>query len=49
MRAVLTTTPERWLRLVELLPEEVLERPPVSDKWSATDCLRHMLASERNT
>lgn len=48
IRAVLTTTPERWLRLVETLPEELLERAPEPGEWSAADCLRHMLAGERN-
>jgi hypothetical protein len=48
IHAVLATTGERWQRLVETVPEGLLERAPAPGEWSAADCLRHVLAGERN-
>lgn len=48
VQAVLSTTPERWLRLVDTLPIDLLTRPPVAGEWSALDCLRHLLDAERS-
>jgi DinB superfamily len=45
--AVLSTTPERWQRLVSTLPPALLTRPPVAGEWSALDCLQHLLDAER--
>ena len=45
--AVLATTPERWLRLTEDLPADVLTRPPAEGEWSARACLQHLLVAER--
>ncbi|HLG75633.1 MAG TPA: DinB family protein [Ktedonobacteraceae bacterium] len=45
--AILSTTPERWQRLVGTLPYEVLDRPPAEGEWSALNCLRHLLVAER--
>src|SRR5262245_39309199 len=47
-RRVVSTTAARWQRLVESLPEELLERRPAPGEWSAADCLRHLLDIERN-
>jgi hypothetical protein len=47
MRALIATTPERWLNLVQALPEEHLTRPAAPGEWSPLDCLRHMIDSER--
>ena len=47
VQAVLSTTPERWQRLVSTLPIDLLTRPPVAGEWSALNCLRHLLDSER--
>ena len=47
VQAVLTTTPERWQRLVSTLPIDLLTRPPVVGEWSALNCLQHLLDAER--
>ncbi|MGH2479797.1 MAG: DinB family protein [Ktedonobacteraceae bacterium] len=47
IHAVLSTTPERWQRLVSTLPSDLLTRPPVAGEWSALDCLQHVLDAER--
>ena len=47
VQAVLSTTPERWQRLVSTLPVELLARPPVAGEWSALNCLQHLLDAER--
>ncbi len=46
-QAVLSTTPERWQRLVNTLPIDLLTRPPVAGEWSALNCLQHLLDAER--
>ena len=46
-RAVLTTTPERWLNLTGTLPKELLHRPPAAGQWSAVACLQHLVDAER--
>jgi uncharacterized damage-inducible protein DinB len=47
VQAVLSTTPERWLRLVSTLPTHLLTRPPAAGEWSALHCLQHLLDAER--
>ena len=47
VQAVLSTTPERWQRLVSTLPIDLLTRPPVAGEWSALHCLQHLLDAER--
>lgn len=47
VRAVLSTTPERWQRLVSTLPADLLFRPPATGEWSALNCLQHLLEAER--
>jgi hypothetical protein len=47
VKAVLSTTPERWQRLVSALPIDLLERPPAAGEWSALNCLQHLLDAER--
>lgn len=46
-RRLLSITPERWRSLVEITPEELLQRPPAPGEWSAADCLKHLLLTER--
>ena len=46
VQAVLSTTPERWQRLVGTLPIDLLTRPPVAGEWSALNCLQHLLDAE---
>jgi hypothetical protein len=45
-RMVLSTTPARWLELVDQLPTDLLERPAAPGEWSARDCLSHLLDTE---
>ncbi len=47
VQAVLSTTPERWQRLVSTLPIDLLTRPPAAGEWSALNCLQHLLDAER--
>lgn len=47
VNAVLSTTPARWLALTQVLPRDLLERPPAVGEWSAVDCLRHLIDTER--
>lgn len=47
VQAVLSTTPERWQRLVQTLPIDLLTRPPAAGEWSALRCLQHLLDAER--
>jgi uncharacterized damage-inducible protein DinB len=47
VQAVLSTTPERWQRLVSTLPVDLLKRPSATDEWSALNCLQHLLDVER--
>lgn len=47
VQAVLSTTPERWQRLVSALPADLLQRPPAAGEWSALNCLQHLVDAER--
>lgn len=47
VQAVLSTTPERWQRLIGTLPVDLLTRPPATGEWSALRCLQHLLDAER--
>lgn len=47
VRAVLATTPDRWRTLTNTLPLDLLERAPKTSEWSALDCLRHLVDTER--
>ncbi len=47
VQAVLTTTPERWQRLVSAFPGDLLTRPAAEGEWSARNCLQHLLVTER--
>lgn len=47
VQAILSTTPERWQRLVGTLSIDILTRPPVAGEWSALRCLQHLLDAER--
>ena len=46
VQAVLSTTPERWQRLVSTLPMDLLTRPAAPGEWSALNCLQHLLDAE---
>ena len=45
---VLETTPQRWISLAEKLTPEQFQRKPAPKEWSAYDCLRHIVDTERS-
>ena len=45
--SVLSTTPERWNALEHTVQIDLLSRSPAPGEWSALDCLRHLVATER--
>jgi len=45
---VLETTPQRWIQLAERLTPELIQRKPAPNEWSAHDCLRHIVDTERS-
>jgi hypothetical protein len=45
---VLETTPQRWIQLAERLPPGLFQRKPAPKEWSAYDCLRHIVDTERS-
>ena len=45
---VLETTPQRWVHLAENLSHELFQRKPAPMEWSAYDCLRHIVDTERS-
>ena len=48
IRAILATTPARWLDLAGTLAEsELTARPPQPGSWSAIECLQHLIEAER--
>ena len=46
VRAILTITPEKWARLCQALPSDLLRRPAAPGQWSALECLHHLTAAE---
>ena len=47
IRAVLSTTPARWQALAENLPAGLTGRKPAPGEWSASECLTHLMDTER--
>jgi uncharacterized damage-inducible protein DinB len=46
VRSILITTPDRWSRLCQALPEELIRKPAASGQWSALECLHHLTSTE---
>ena len=44
---VLESTPQRWIQMASTLPPELFHRRPAPKEWSAHDCLRHIVDTER--
>ncbi len=44
---ILRSTPRRWIQLAEAVPEALFARPAAPGEWSAGDCLRHIVDTER--
>jgi hypothetical protein len=47
VQAILSTTPERWQKLVSTLPIDLLTHPAAAGEWSALNCLQHLVVTER--
>lgn len=47
-KSILRMTPTVWDQLVQNVPQDLLARVPAPGEWSAVDCIRHMLANERD-
>jgi hypothetical protein len=45
--SMLSATPPRWLDLAAALPADLLWLRPAPAEWSAAECLRHQIDSER--
>jgi len=45
--SILSTTPSRWRTLTATVRADLLARRPAPGEWSAVDCLRHLVATER--
>jgi len=45
--AILATTPERWMRLAQTVPDKLFRRPATEGQWSALECLHHLVAVEK--
>ncbi len=48
VQSVLVTTAGRWLNLTDKIADDLLLRAPAPGEWSACDCLRHLLDTERD-
>lgn len=46
--SVLDSTIARWDSLVEKVPDDLLSRRPATTEWSATECLQHLVDTERH-
>jgi hypothetical protein len=47
MRALIGTTPQRWIGMAQALPVELLLRPAAKGEWSAVECLQHLVDTEK--
>jgi hypothetical protein len=47
-RTILVTTGPRWRTLADSVDAALLSRAPATGEWSAADCLRHLVETERN-
>jgi hypothetical protein len=48
VRAVLVTTPDRWVTMAQSIPSPLLQRAPATGEWSAVECLQHLLDAEQS-
>jgi hypothetical protein len=46
-KAILRSTPQRWLEMFEAFPRELLTLVPLEKEWSAVECLIHMIDNEK--
>ncbi len=45
--SVLKTTPRRWAQMAETFPPELFRRAPAPGEWSAHECLKHIIDTEK--
>ncbi|PWB68079.1 MAG: hypothetical protein C3F14_00525 [Deltaproteobacteria bacterium] len=45
--SVLRSTPRRWIHLADTIPPDLFKRSPAPGEWSAYECLRHLVDTER--
>lgn len=48
VKAVLKTTPERWMSIAGGFPAKLIGNPPAPSEWSAVECLLHLIDTERH-
>jgi len=48
VRTILAVTPTHWQALTDLVDPVLLTRAPRPGEWSALDCLRHLVMTERH-
>ena len=46
VREILTTTPERWLKLADCVDAASMRQVPVEGEWTAVEALTHLLDTE---
>jgi len=44
---VLDTTAERWVKLADTVPTDLITLLPLPSEWSAAECLQHLVETER--
>ena len=47
IRATLAITPQRWVQLALSVPDDHFRERPAPGEWSALECLRHLIDTER--
>lgn len=47
LKAVLSTTPDRWHQITQNFSDDILRRQPLEDEWSALECLVHLIDLDR--
>ena len=47
VRTILQGTPQRWINLTTTVSPELLSMIPAPNEWSALDCLKHALETEK--
>lgn len=43
LKAVLSTTPDRWHQITQNFSDDILRRQPLAGEWSALECLVHLI------
>jgi hypothetical protein len=46
VQSILATTPDRWVKLANTVPHDLLTETPAPGEWSAIECLLHLIDTE---